>query len=123
MTSTPRTRRFRARQRGLPDPDAPQPCATPDCPRTVTRRDRKLCWQCNQRGPRKLRALLAEMVDAWDLVQHSFVRQWEELTPEQRNRIDAAATVSDAARAVLGVPWPLDCVRPPSDPATTPSPE
>lgn len=63
------------------------------------------------------------MVDAWGLVEHSFIRQWEELTPEQRDHIDAAATVSDAARAVLEVPWPLDCVRPPADPATTPSPE
>jgi len=49
-SSAARTRRYRARLRGLPDPAAPQPC--PDCGRLVrSRRTRPLCSRCWRRTP------------------------------------------------------------------------
>lgn len=48
--STIRTRRYRARLRGLPDPAAPQPC--PGCGRLVrSRRTAPLCSFCWKRSP------------------------------------------------------------------------
>lgn len=49
-SSTERTRRYRARQRGLPDPDAPPPC--PECGRQVrSTRTAPLCSRCWKRSP------------------------------------------------------------------------
>ena len=49
-TSAIRTRRYRARLRGLPDPDAPQPC--PDCGRLVrSLLTQPLCSRCWKRSP------------------------------------------------------------------------
>jgi hypothetical protein len=49
-SSTRRTRRYRARLRGLPDPDAAQPC--PECGRLVrSRRTAPLCSRCWKRSP------------------------------------------------------------------------
>jgi len=49
-SSAGRTRRYRARLRGLPDPDAPQPC--PDCGRLVrSLLTRPLCSRCWRRTP------------------------------------------------------------------------
>ena len=49
-SSAARTRRYRARLRGLPDPTAPQPC--PDCGRLVrSRRTAPLCSRCWRRTP------------------------------------------------------------------------
>lgn len=49
-SSTIRTRRYRARLAGLPDPDAPQPC--PQCGRLVrSRRTAPLCSRCWRRTP------------------------------------------------------------------------
>jgi hypothetical protein len=49
-TSAARTRRYRARLAGLPDPDAPQPC--PLCSRLVrSSRTAPLCSQCWKRSP------------------------------------------------------------------------
>jgi hypothetical protein len=49
-SSTARTRRYRARLRGLPDPEAPQPC--PQCGRLVRSRiTRPLCSRCWKRSP------------------------------------------------------------------------
>jgi hypothetical protein len=49
-TSAARTRRYRARLRGLPDPTAPQPC--PACGRLVrSRRTAPLCSRCWRRTP------------------------------------------------------------------------
>jgi hypothetical protein len=49
-SSTRRTRRYRARLAGLPDPDAPQPC--PDCGRLVRSRITcPLCSRCWRRTP------------------------------------------------------------------------
>ena len=48
--SRARTARYRARLRGLPDPDAPQPC--PECGRLVrSRRTAPLCSRCWKRSP------------------------------------------------------------------------
>ena len=48
--STTRTRRYRARLAGLPDPDAPQPC--PVCGVLVrSARTAPLCSQCWKRSP------------------------------------------------------------------------
>ncbi len=69
------------------------------------------------------RALLAEMVDAFDRVFNSQVNALgSQLTAGQRLLLDEAWEVSIKARDLLGVPWPRDCVRPAPDPATTPSP-
>ena len=49
-SSTARTRRYRARLRGLPDPDAPQPCTS--CGRLVrSSRTAPLCSHCWKRSP------------------------------------------------------------------------
>lgn len=49
-TSAARTRRYRARLRGLPDPAAPQPC--PSCGRLVrSRRTAPLCSRCWRLSP------------------------------------------------------------------------
>jgi hypothetical protein len=49
-TSAARTRRYRARLRGLPDPTAPQPC--PQCGRMVrSRRTAPLCSRCWRMSP------------------------------------------------------------------------
>jgi len=49
-TSAARTRRYRLRLRGLPDPDAPQPCFT--CGRQVrSKRTAPLCSHCWKRSP------------------------------------------------------------------------
>jgi|LakMenEpi03Aug12_release.lakeMendotaPanAssembly.Ray.scaffolds.fasta_scaffold05261_33 hypothetical protein len=70
------------------------------------------------------RALLAELIDALDRAHLALLADgWERLTRLQRDQLDAAWAVSLRARDHLGVPWPLDCVRPLPDPATTPSPE
>jgi hypothetical protein len=48
--SIERTRRYRLRLAGLPDPDAPQPC--PQCGRLVRSiRTAPLCSQCWKRSP------------------------------------------------------------------------
>ncbi len=48
-SSTRRTARWRRRLRGLPDPDAPQPC--PECGRLVrSRRTAPLCSICWKRS-------------------------------------------------------------------------
>ena len=49
-SSTARTRRYRARLRGLPDPTAPPPCST--CGRLVrSQRTGDLCSICWKRSP------------------------------------------------------------------------
>lgn len=49
-SSTARTRRYRLRLRGLPDPDAPQPCT--QCGRLVrSARTAPLCSHCWKRSP------------------------------------------------------------------------
>jgi endogenous inhibitor of DNA gyrase (YacG/DUF329 family) len=49
-TSAARTRRYRLRLAGLPDPAAPQPC--PECGRLVrSTRTAPLCSQCWKRSP------------------------------------------------------------------------
>jgi hypothetical protein len=49
-SSIARTRRYRARLRGQPDPDAPRPC--PICARLVrSRLTAPLCSQCWKRSP------------------------------------------------------------------------
>jgi len=49
-TSAARTRRYRARLRELPDPDAPQPCT--ECSRLVrSTRTAPLCSRCWKRSP------------------------------------------------------------------------
>jgi hypothetical protein len=48
--SAARTRRYRLRLRGLPDPSAPQPCIV--CGRLVrSQRTAPLCSQCWKRSP------------------------------------------------------------------------
>jgi hypothetical protein len=105
----------------------PQPCGTPGCSRLIFRSGRTLCSDCSKAAERRVAArtvaLLAEMVDAMDGIQHAMVREWERTTPPQRAALEAAAKVGDRARAALGVSWPRDCVRPEPDPATSPSPE
>jgi hypothetical protein len=74
--------------------------------------------------PDPARALLAEMVDAFDKVYNSHVYALSsELTAGRRDLLDEAWEVSIKARDLLGVPWPRDCVRPTPDPTTTPSQE
>lgn len=62
-TGAARTRRYRARQRGLPDPAAPQPCL--ECPRLVrSTRTAPLCSRCWKRSPAGREANRQRMANA-----------------------------------------------------------
>jgi hypothetical protein len=50
-TSTQRMRRLRARRRGLPDPDAPQPCSECGRPMRARRWGTPLCLKCWRASP------------------------------------------------------------------------